>query len=225
MSGTSCTEDIDLSWRLMKGGYGTTILLALPSCITRGKHQKRFVELRAGVLPRHTIFARTHFSGRGGRAMHRVIQLAIYLRAALAIAAYQVCGASGVEWLMSWAGWCFLQQYGAWQHIRYDWDMALPATGAYAFVWLVRSNCKAVTINRGVGTPWRKLSLERLCCWPPMACFRNRCVSPGLLVWGRVCAGVIAGVRAIFTHSAEVPVGHARRLYISGPADLMPCKT
>jgi GT2 family glycosyltransferase len=223
-------EDIDLSWRLMKGGYenhyfaGTSIVHYKGESTKKGSLNYVLVFYRA-----MQIFARTHFSGRGGRAMHLVIQLAIYLRAALAIASRvsKSVALPAVEWLLSWAGLVFfLQQYGAWQHIRYDWDMALPATGAYAFVWLA-----AVKLQGGYDQPWRWNAVAKGVVIGTVVLLATYGLLPESLRFSRAIflfgAGfvpaVIAGVRAIFTRfGGSAGETTPNRLYISGPADLMP---
>ena len=220
-------EDIDLSWRLMKGGYenhyfaGTSIVHYKGESTKKGSLNYVLVFYRA-----MQIFARTHFSGRGGRAMHRVIQLAIYLRAAMAIASRvsKAVALPAVEWLLSWAGLIlFLEQYGAWQDIRYDWDMALPATGIYALVWLA-----AVKMQGGYDQPWRWNAVAKGVVIGTVVLLATYGLLPESLRFSRaiflfgagMVAAVIALVRAIFTRSGAGE-STPKRLYISGPSDLM----
>ena len=80
-------EDIDLSWRLMKGGYENHYFADTSIVHYKGESTKKgSLNYVLVFYKAMQIFARTHFSGPGGRAMHAVIQIAIYLRAAMAIA-------------------------------------------------------------------------------------------------------------------------------------------
>jgi len=222
-------EDIDLSWRLMKGRYenhyfaGTSIVHYKGESTKKGSLNYVLVFYRA-----MQIFARTHFSGRGGRAMHRVIQLAIYLRAAMAIASRvsKAVALPAVEWSLSWAGLIlFLQQYGAWQDIRYDWDLALPATGIYALVWLA-----AVKLQGGYDEPWRWNAVAKGVVIGTVVLLATYGLLPESLRFSRaiflfgagMVAAVIASVRAISTRfGAGAEESTPKRLYISGPSDLM----
>lgn len=223
-------EDIDLSWRLMKGGYenhyfaGTSIVHYKGESTKKGSLNYVLVFYRA-----MQIFARTHFSGRGGRAMHQVIQLAIYLRAALAIASrvFKSISLPAVEWSLSWAGLVlFLREYGAWQNIRYDWDMALPATGFYALVWFV-----AVKLQGGYDQPWRWNTVAKGIVIGTVVLLATYGLLPESLRFSRaiflfgagMVAVVTAGVRAIFSRfGGGAAESTPKRLYISGPSDLMP---
>ncbi|MGB1122695.1 MAG: glycosyltransferase family 2 protein [Flavobacteriales bacterium] len=223
-------EDIDLSWRLMKGGYenhyfaGTSIVHYKGESTKKGSLNYVLVFYRA-----MQIFARTHFSGRGGRAMHQVIQLAIYLRAALAIASrvFKSISLPAVEWSLSWAGLVlFLREYGAWQNIRYDWDMALPATGFYALVWFV-----AVKLQGGYDQPWRWNTVAKGIVIGTVVLLATYGLLPESLRFSRaiflfgagMVAVVAAGVRAIFSRfGGGAAESTPKRLYISGPSDLMP---
>ena len=223
-------EDIDLSWRLMKGGYenhyfaGTSIVHYKGESTKKGSLNYVLVFYRA-----MQIFARTHFSGRGGRAMHRVIQLAIYLRAGLAIASRvsKSIALPAVEWLLSWGGLCFfLQQYGAWQNIRYDWSMALPAAGVYSLVWLI-----AVKLQGGYDLPWRWNAVAKGVAMGTIVLLATYGLLPESLRFSRAIfffgtgflPVIIALVRGVFAQlggasGQSIP----KRLYIAGRHDLMP---
>lgn len=223
-------EDIDLSWRLMKGGFENHYFAETSIVHYKGESTKKGSLNYVLVFYRAMqIFARTHFRGRGGRAMHRVIQLAIYLRAALAIASRvsKSIALPAIEWLLSWGGLLFfLQQYGRWQNIRYDWDMALPATGVYAFVWLA-----AVKLQGGYDQPWRWNAVAKGIVIGTVVLLATYGLLPETLRFSRAIflfgAGfvpaVIGGVRVIFTRfGGSTGESTPKRLYISGPGDLMP---
>lgn len=223
-------EDIDLSWRLMKGGYdnhyyaGTSIVHYKGESTKKGSLNYVLVFYRA-----MQIFARTHFRGRGGRAMHRVIQMAIYLRASLAIASRvsKAVALPAAEWLLSWAGLLFfLQQYGMWQNIRYEWDMALPATGTYALVWLI-----AVKLQGGYDKPWRWNAVAKGTLIGTVVLLATYGLLPEPLRFSRAIflfgaafvPVVIALVRVVLARfGGDAGEITPKRLYIAGRGDLVP---
>lgn len=79
-------EDIDLSWRIVQGGYTnfyfpeTTIIHYKGESTKKGSLNYVFVFYQAMV-----IFARKHFSTQNARVFTGLINLAIYARAALAV--------------------------------------------------------------------------------------------------------------------------------------------
>jgi GT2 family glycosyltransferase len=79
-------EDIDLSWRIIKGGYKNYYFPLTRIIHYKGESTKKssvnyvFVFYRAMI-----IFARKHFAQRHARAFSLLIHLAIYLRAAIAV--------------------------------------------------------------------------------------------------------------------------------------------
>ncbi len=76
-------EDIDLSWRLLKGGWenhyyaGTSIIHYKGESTKKGSLNYVLVFYKAML-----IFARTHFEGSEGKVLLALIQVAIYFRAA-----------------------------------------------------------------------------------------------------------------------------------------------
>ncbi|MGF1564350.1 MAG: glycosyltransferase family 2 protein [Flavobacteriales bacterium] len=79
-------EDIDLSWRIVQGGYEnyylpeTTIIHYKGESTKKGSLNYVFVFYQAMV-----IFARKHFSAKNARLFTTLINLAIYARAAVAV--------------------------------------------------------------------------------------------------------------------------------------------
>jgi len=79
-------EDIDLSYRIQKGGYRnyyfpeTRIIHYKGESTKKGSANYVFVFYNAMI-----IFARKHFAGQGAGLYIRIIQMAIYLRALLAL--------------------------------------------------------------------------------------------------------------------------------------------
>lgn len=81
-------EDIDLSYRIIKGGYqnyyypGTSIIHYKGESTKRGSLNYVRVFYQAMI-----IFAEKHFAGSQGKLLVRLMQLAIYLRAAMTVVA------------------------------------------------------------------------------------------------------------------------------------------
>ncbi len=223
-------EDIDLSWRLIKGGYENHYFADTSIVHYKGESTKKGSLNYVLVFYRAMqIFARTHFRGRSGRAMHRVIQLAIYLRAALAIVSRvsKAIALPTVEWLLSWGGLVvFLQQYGELQNIPYDWGMALPATGVYSLVWLV-----AVKLQGGYDKPWRWNAVAKGTVMGTVLLLATYGLLPESLRFSRaifffgtaLVPVTIALVRTFFVRLFGASDDAApKRLYISGSRDLAP---
>lgn len=221
-------EDIDLSWRLLKGGYenhyyaDTSIVHYKGESTKKGSLNYVLVFYRA-----MQIFARTHFRGPGGWAMHAVIQLAIYMRATLAVAS-RITNASAMpllEWLLSWGGLVFfLQAYGDWQGIVYQWELAFPATGLYALVWL-----SAIKIQGGYDKPWRWSTVAKGIGLGSLVLLATYGLLPEHLRFSRAIllfgtgyvALVVAAVRMLWRRLARSSADAApRRLYVAGSKDL-----
>ncbi len=225
-------EDIDLSWRLMKCGYENHYFADTSIVHYKGESTKKGSLNYVLVFYRAMqIFASSHFRGRGGRAMHYVIQLAIFLRATIAIAS-RVADAvvlPAVEWMLSWAGLVlFLQEYGTWQNIRYDWATALPATGMYALVWLF-----AVKLQGGYDRPWRWNAVAKGVVIGTILLLATYGLLPESVRFSRAIFFfgtafvplVIALVRSLF-HLFFGKFGESvtKRLYVAGSSDLMPMR-
>ncbi len=221
-------EDIDLSWRLMKGGYQNHYFADTSIVHYKGESTKKgSLNYVLVFYKAMQIFARTHFSGPGGRAMHAVIQIAIYLRAAMAIAsrAWRAIALPLVEWSVLWGGLLgFLTEYGEWQGIVYDWNWAFPATALYALVWLL-----AIKSQGGYDRPWRASSVAKGIGLGSLILLATYGLLPehlrfsrAIFLFGTAWAGsVLAVVRlassAWGSHASD-PV--PKRLYLSGASDL-----
>jgi GT2 family glycosyltransferase len=121
-------EDIDLSWRLLQGGWenhyfaGTSIIHYKGESTKKGSLNYILVFYKAML-----IFARTHFKGSEGKVLLSFIQLAIYFRAALAIVSRVVkkWALPAVEWGLIFAGLlAVMQAYSQQTGILYPWDQA-----------------------------------------------------------------------------------------------------
>lgn len=221
-------EDIDLSWRLQKGGWenhyfaGTSIIHYKGESTKKGSLNYVLVFYRA-----MQIFARTHFSGPGGRAMHALIQCAIYARAALAIASrvFSAIRLPAAEWLLLWGTLVgLLQAYGNWQGIGYDWNWTAPAMGIYALIWLL-----AIKFQGGYDRPWRWSAIGRGIAAGSLVLLASYGLLPEAARFSRAILLLgTAAVPLILAVTRWIAPGltgsrmeeRPRRLYVSGPEDL-----
>ncbi len=153
-------EDIDLSWRIIKGGWEnhyfaeTSIIHYKGESTKKGSLNYVLVFYRAML-----IFAKTHFKGSQGHLLMGFIRLAIYFRAGLAIASRitRKWLLPAVEWLLLWGGLLLLLKwYSTQTGILYDWSIARIALATYALVWLV-----AVAVNGGYDRPWKSFAIVK----------------------------------------------------------------
>ena len=179
----------------------------------KGKHQKGSLNYVL-VFYRAMQFSRTHFSGRGGLDApgHPIGDLPPGCDGHR-FAGIKSVALPAMEWLLSWAGLVFSAAIRRLAHIRYDWDMALPATGAYAFVWLA-----AVKLQGGYDQPWRWNAVAKGIVIGTIVLLATYGLLPESLRFSRAIflfgAGfvpaVIAVVRAIFTRFGG-STGESRR--------------
>ena len=225
-------EDIDLSWRLLKGGWqnhyfaGTSIIHYKGESTKKGSLNYVLVFYKA-----MQIFARTHFSGGNARAMLGLIQLAIYFRAALAIFArvLRTIQLPALEFSLFWASLVvFLRQYGQFKGILYDWNWAIPATGIYAGLWLL-----SLKFQGAYDKPWKPMALVRGVLAGGLVLFagygllpENMRFSRALLLFGAVILPVILLVIRWRWDKGRGWSGkrQTRRLFISGPKELLAIK-
>ena len=221
-------EDIDLSWRLIKGGWENHYFAETSIIHYKGESTKKGSLNYVLVFYRAMqIFAKTHFSGPGGQVMHAVIQWAIYVRAALAIGSriWKAISLPLIECALMWGGLVgLLQAYGAWKSIVYDWSWALPAMAVYALVWT-----GVIKLQGGYDPPWRWNSILKGVALGSLVLFASYGLLPedvrfsrAILVLGTamvplilVCTRFVAGK---LTGSSGG--GQVKRLYVSGPEDL-----
>jgi GT2 family glycosyltransferase len=153
-------EDIDLSWRLLQGDWENHYYAQTSIIHYKGESTKKgSLNYVLVFYKAMQIFARTHFSGGQVRALLGLIQLAIYFRATLAIAtrAFNVIKLPALEFGLLWAALLFfLQQYGAYKEILYDWSWAMPAAGIYALVWIF-----SMKLQGGYDRPWKMISVAK----------------------------------------------------------------
>ncbi len=133
-------EDIDLSYRIQKGGYKNYYFPETRIIHYKGESTKKssvnyvFVFYRAMV-----IFARKHFSQKNAWLFSFLINAAIYFRASLAIVSRFIRRATLpiVDFLIICMGLIALTD--RWKHvdIRFPSEIIKVAIPAYALVWLI----------------------------------------------------------------------------------------
>jgi GT2 family glycosyltransferase len=147
-------EDIDLSWRLIQGGWENHYFSETSIIHYKGESTKKgslnYVSVFYGAM---LIFASTHFEGRQAKFLTWLIRLAIYLRAGLAVLKRLVdrWGRQVSEATMVFVGLlAILQGYSKWSGIVYDMPLAATAFAVYTLVWSL-----SLTWSGGYDRPWR----------------------------------------------------------------------
>ncbi len=220
-------EDIDLSWRLLKGGWenhyfaGTSIIHYKGESTKKGSLNYVLVFYKAML-----IFARTHFEGSEGKVLLGFIQLAIYFRAALAILSRVIkkWGLPAVEWGLIFVGlMVLLQGYSQQMGILYPWSQATVALALYAGTWTA-----SVWLNGGYDQPWRTTQILKGVAIGTLMLLAIYGLLPESLRFSRaiLLAGSVLAI-LVFTCARKLFAGshwenqqNHRRLFVSGPADL-----
>lgn len=138
-------EDIDLSYRITKGGYKNYYFPKTKIIHYKGESTKKssinyvFVFYRAMV-----IFAKKHFSHKNARLFSLLINMAIYLRAFLAIFARftKKIILPLSDGLLLYIGLILIKNYWEAQTIfhsvmQYPWQLTVVIFPAYCLVWLI----------------------------------------------------------------------------------------
>jgi GT2 family glycosyltransferase len=163
-------EDIDLSYRIQKGGYknyyfpGTTIIHYKGESTKKGSINYVKVFYRAMV-----IFAQKHFSKSNARSFSRLINLAIYFRALLAIAG-RISGRIFFPVLdagLIYAGYSVLLPY--WENLKFEPGYYPPEflhliVPAYILIWLT-----GIWLSGGYRKPVSLYRLLRGLMWGTLA--------------------------------------------------------
>jgi GT2 family glycosyltransferase len=133
-------EDIDLSWRIILGGFknyyfpDTTIIHYKGESTKKGSLNYVFVFYNAMI-----IFAKKHFSEKNAKAFSQLINLAIYARAALAVAQrfVQRMWLPVLDALLLFAGlWLLKTYYADLQNKIFEADLVQIAFGVFAAIWV-----------------------------------------------------------------------------------------
>src|SRR5690606_34324710 len=146
-------EDIDLSYRIIKGGYKNYYFPETRIIHYKGESTKKssvnyvFVFYRAMV-----IFAEKHFSQKNARLFSLLINLAIYLRAGMAILTRFVRRLilPTIDLALVTGGLFALTNRWKIEHIEFPYDVIRYAIPIYALVWFF-----AVIFNGGYDRPVR----------------------------------------------------------------------
>lgn len=155
-------EDIDLSYRIIKGGYknyyfpGTSIIHYKGESTKKSSVNYVFVFYKAMV-----IFARKHFSDKNANLFSLLINIAIYLRAGAAIATRFIKRLllPGIESILIYTALFFLVNY--WEkNVKYIDGGKYPEAllgfiiPVYIFIWLM-----AVWISGGYDKPVKLIKI------------------------------------------------------------------
>ena len=134
-------EDIDLSYRIKKGGYKNYYFPHTKIIHYKGESTKKssvnyvFIFYRAMV-----IFARKHFSAKHAKTFSFLINMAIYFRAALAIFTRTI----KKSWLFAFdygmlllGLYCISSYYSELADIQFKSEIIIPAITSYPLIWIV----------------------------------------------------------------------------------------
>jgi len=149
-------EDVDLSWRIILGGWknyyfpGTRIIHYKGESTKKGSLNYVFVFYNAMA-----IFARKHFSQKHAATYSAIIRMAIWMRAFMAVLSRYVKRlslplADGA--LLYFSMLAIKNMYAVSQHKVYDVALVMPAFLAYIAVWMT-----AVWIAGGYDKPLKPL--------------------------------------------------------------------
>lgn len=151
-------EDIDLSYRILKGGYKNYYLADSQIIHYKGESTKKgslnyvLIFYKAMV-----IFARKHFSSGYARIFNVFIYVAIFLRAALSVARRLARRVTPVliDAAIALGGLFYITDYWEKNHRfikggEYDMDLLMIAFPIYTFLWLA-----GVALNNGYQRPAR----------------------------------------------------------------------
>ena len=156
-------EDIDLSWRLIKGGYKnyyypeTSIIHYKGESTKKGSLNYVFVFYNAMV-----IFAKKHFTEKNASLFSFFINLAIYLRAGVAIVNrfLKLIWLPFIEFLLIYSGLIILKNYYSdFTQKIFDDKLVLLGLGIYALLWVMslavsgsyKYRRSAFRVIRGIG--------------------------------------------------------------------------
>lgn len=152
-------EDIDLSYRIIKGGYKNYYFPETRIIHYKGESTKKssvnyvFVFYRAMV-----IFAEKHFSQKNARLFSFLINAAIYFRASLAIFARFIKRATlpTLDFVLIAGGLFALTNQWSKSHIDFPDEILKIAIPCYTFVWMI-----SILFNGGYDTPVKLMEYIR----------------------------------------------------------------
>ncbi len=153
-------EDIDLSYRIILGGYKNYYLPETSIIHYKGESTKKgslnyvFVFYNAMV-----IFAEKHFSSKKASIFSKLINVAIWLRASWSIFIRfikKIILPLVDIGLLYTAFYHVLQSYGKWQDISYKENLVLKVLAGVSIVYVL-----SMYFNKAYRKPWRKWNLIR----------------------------------------------------------------
>jgi GT2 family glycosyltransferase len=152
-------EDIDLSYRIIKGGYKNYYFPETRIIHYKGESTKKssvnyvFVFYRAMV-----IFAEKHFSQKNARLFSFLINAAIYFRASLAIFARFIKRATlpTIDFALIIGGLFALTNQWSKSHIYFPYEVLKVAILCYTLVWMI-----SILFNGGYDKPIKLLKYLR----------------------------------------------------------------
>ncbi len=156
-------EDIDLSYRIIKGGYqnyyfpGTTIIHYKGESTKKGSINYVLVFYQAMI-----IFANKHFSAKNARLYTISIRLAIYFRALLSLVNRFLTRAliPAIDALILFAGFWILNPW--WEHLKFPEGGGHPPeflrifVPAYILIWMV-----SIFFSGGYDRPYNLMKFGR----------------------------------------------------------------
>ncbi|MEY5044633.1 MAG: hypothetical protein RJA19_1860, partial [Bacteroidota bacterium] len=220
-------EDIDLSWRLIQGGWenhyfaGTSIIHYKGESTKKGSLNYVLVFYKAML-----IFTETHFAGRQAQLLSHTIRLAIYARAGLAIASRLLArwGVLAGDAVLLWSGWMLtLRGYSRFTGIEYDEGWAALAFAGYTGIWVA-----ALGWMGGYERPWRLGAITRGMAWATGGVLIGYALLPEALRFSRailLLGSLLAAFSVLLIRSSLHPKswmrsGSRRRLYVGSGAEL-----
>lgn len=134
-------EDIDLSWRIIKGGYKNYYLADTRIIHYKGESTKKgslnyvYVFYQAMV-----IFANKHFSGNHASGYQNLIRLAIWMRAGLSFGKriFQAIGLPILDLTLTWLIWWFIKvEYTSFTGVEISNKLTIPGFALTGIIWWV----------------------------------------------------------------------------------------
>lgn len=189
-------EDIDLSYRIIKGGYKNYYFPETRIIHYKGESTKKssvnyvFVFYRAMV-----IFAEKHFSQKHAKMFSFLINFAIYLRAGLAVLARFIKRITLplVDFLVIIGGLFALTHRWQIEHILFPENILNIALPSYSLIWLI-----SIYFNNGYVKPLKIWSLTKGIFWGTVIILAIYALLPKSYQFSRLF--ILAGSAYIFLY-------------------------
>ncbi len=189
-------EDIDLSYRIQKGGFKnyyfpeTTIIHYKGESTKKSSVNYVFVFYNAMI-----IFAKKHFSGKNAKLFSLLINLAIYLRAFLAISVRFIKAITLplIDFTYIVIGLFLLTNYWKMSSIEFPQDLLKYSIPIYALTWLSSS-----FLNGGYDKPYKLFKLLKGVFWGTILILIVYAVLPKSIQFSRLFIFIGAGWVAMY---------------------------